>query len=194
MVIVGMASLGFYMLLHQYRDPFSWVPQVEYLEHIRHKIPEKDAVIISNFQPLYVEHFLIGNSQRRLILLNRRQLGGEVSLQWKKPPHPEWIAEDIPFGNWKLRYRRMYDNGAEDMFLYTSLEDPEAIDQALYEGRSVYLIFAGGATPADKDAATLLLKRYKVVSHEKGFSPPAGVLPELSQFSAAKFSVSRLAL
>lgn len=55
-------------------------------------------------------------------------------------------------------------------------------------------IYAARYTLIDRKTVAILQERYKLVTLEAGFSPPDCVLPELSQYFAAKVFISRLAL
>ena len=173
LLLVGLGGAGVHLLIHPYVAPLARVPQSAYLRHVGDIIHEKNALILTDWSLPWMEYFFARDSQRTIIPLQRFNSGADSYVQWKRPPHPEWITEDCPNRDDKatVRYRRMYENGAQDMYPYTVLTNPEVIDAALQSGRSVYLVTQVGHTDRDKDAIILLLYRYNLDLVESGWLP-----------------------
>ena len=134
LLLPPMAIAFVYLIAHPQTDLLAYVPTTAYLTHVRSLIPETNAVFISNFNPFYVEHILVDGTDRQTVPLHRFIYGADYYVQWKKPPHPEWIAEDFPARNPITRYQRMYENGAQDVFPFTARENPEFIQKSLSAG------------------------------------------------------------
>jgi hypothetical protein len=180
-----------YLIAHPQTDLLAYVPTTAYLTHVRSLIPETNAVIISNFNPFYVEHILVDDTPRLTVPLHRVIYGADYYVQWKKPPHPEWIAEDFPARKSITRYRRMYENGAQDVFPITARENPEFIQQALSAGRAVYFVTPGVTTYGDFAAVDVLTNRFDVDMIEVGYEMPPGT-PSFSASFASHFQVAKL--
>jgi hypothetical protein len=192
LILILLASAAVYIVLHPCINAYAWIPQVEFLEHASKYIPEPDALIISNFHPFYVDHFVRANTEREIVLLHRLQFGGDYYLQWKKPKHPEFIPEDIPIGSQALRYRRMYENGAQDMFKYTATDNPEHIREALAAGRRIYFICPSAYTAADEQALAILQSRYKFETIDIGNFQLYYSLPGASHIFMRNFFFGRV--
>ena len=186
-----MAIVFVYLIAHPQTDLLAYVPTTAYLTHVRALIPETNAVFISNFNPFYVEHILVDGTDAETVPLHRVVYGADYYVQWKKPPHPEWIAEDFPSRNHITRYRRMYENGAQDVFPFTARENPEFIQQALSAGRSVYFLTPGVTTYGDFAAVDVLTNRFDVDMIEEGFEMPPGT-PKFSASFATHFQLAKI--
>jgi hypothetical protein len=180
-----------YLIAPPQMNPFAYLPTTAYLTHVRSLIPETNAVIISNFNPFYVEHILVDGTGRQTVPLHRFVYGADEYVQWKKPPHPEWIAEDFPARKSVTRYRRMYENGAQDVFPITARENPEFIQQALSAGRAVYFVTPGVSTHGDFGAVDVLTNHFDVVLIEVGYDMPSGT-PKMSTSFATHFKFARI--
>ena len=180
-----------YLIAHSRTDLLAYVPTTAYLTHVRSLIPETNAVIISNFNPFYVEHILVDGSARQTVPLHRFIYGADYYAQWKKPPHPEWIAEDFPARNGVTRYRRMYENGAQDLFPVTARENPEFIQQALSAGQPVYFVTPGVITYGDFAAVDVLTNLFDVDMIEVGYEMPPGTLKFSASF-ASHFQLAKI--
>ncbi len=186
-----MAIVFVYLIAHPQTDLLAYVPTTAYLTHVRALIPETNAVFISNFNPFYVEHILVDGTDAETVPLHRYVYGADYYVQWKKPPHPEWIAEDFPTRNHITRYRRMYENGAQDLFPFTARENPEFIQQALSAGRSVYFLTPGVTTYGDFAAVDVLTNHFDVDMIEEGYQMPPGT-PRFSASFASHFQLAKL--
>jgi hypothetical protein len=186
-----MAAVFVYLIAHPQTDLLAYVPTTAYLTHVRALIPETNAVIISNFNPFYVEHILVDGTARQTIPLHRFIYGADYYAQWKRPPHPEWIAEDFPARNGITRYRRMYENGAQDMFPITARENPEFIQQALSASKPVYFVTPGVTTYGDFAAVDVLTNHFDVDMIEVGYEMPPGT-PKFSASFASHFQVAQI--
>jgi 4-amino-4-deoxy-L-arabinose transferase-like glycosyltransferase len=212
-LFVGLGGAGVYMFFHPHVDPYARVPQSAYLRHVVdivqekpamvlnvqeknaaiQTIPEKDAMILTDWPLPWMEYFFAGGSQRGIIPLRRFNPGADSYVQWKRPPHPEWINEDCTKrdNGGSVRYRRMYENGAQDLYPYTVLANPEVIDSALQSGRSVYVVTTGGYTIGDKYAMILLIYRYNLESVEDGWVPNRTISKEVRDI-AKNFTVAKV--
>jgi hypothetical protein len=191
LLLVLMAAVFVYLIAHTQTDLLAYVPTTAYLTHVRSLIIETNAVIISNFNPFYVEHFLIDGTDRQTVPLHRFIFGADYYAQWKPPPHPEWIAEDFPDRNGITRYRRMYENGARDLFPVTARENPEFLQQALSAGKPVYFVTPGVTTYGDFAAVDVLTNRFDVDMVEVGFEMPPGT-PKFSASFASHFQLAKI--
>jgi hypothetical protein len=191
LLLPPMAIVFVYLIAHPQTDLLAYVPTTAYLTHVRSLIPETNAVFISNFNPFYVEHILVDGTDAETVPLHRYVYGADYYVQWKKPPHPEWIAEDFPTRNHITRYRRMYDNGAQDLFPFTARENPEFIQQALSAGRSVYFLTPGVTTYGDFAAVDVLTNRFDVDMIEEGYQMPPGT-PKFSASFATHFQLAKI--
>jgi 4-amino-4-deoxy-L-arabinose transferase-like glycosyltransferase len=173
LLAVGLMGAGLHILVHPHVAAFARVPQLAYLQHVNEVIREKDAMILTDWPLPWVEHFVARDSQRTIVPLQQFDSGADSYVQWKRPPHPEWITEDCPNrdNTATVRYRRMYENGAQDVYPNPVFPYPVAIDVALQSGRSVYLVTQGGPTIFDKDAIILLIYRYGLEPVESGWIP-----------------------
>lgn len=195
LLMVCLGGAGVHLLFHPHVAPFARVPQSAYLRHvgdiIQEKnvmnltIREKNAMILTDWPLPWMEYLFARDSQRTIVPLRRFNSCADSYVQWKRPPHPEWITEDCPNRDdaGSVRYRRMYENGAQDMYPYTVLTNPEVIDAALRSGRNVYLVTTGGYTIADKDAMILLIYRYNLEPIEAGWVPNRETPKEISDIT-----------
>ena len=137
-LMAGLGAAGVYMLVHPYNPPFAVVPQSAYLRHVRDIVREKNAMILTDWSLPWMEYFFARDSQRTIVPLDRFDSCADSYVQWKRPPHPEWINEDYAKRDnaGSVRYRRMYKNGAQDMYPYTVRTNPEVIDAALQSGEA----------------------------------------------------------
>jgi hypothetical protein len=193
--MVGLGGAGMYLLFHPHVAPFAQVPQAAYLQHVADIIQEKNALVqtvqkknalvLTDWSLPWMEYFVARDSQRTIMPLRRYNSGADSYVQWKRPPHPEWITEDCTNRDnaGSVRYRRMYENGAQDMYPYTVLTNPEVVDSALQSGRSVYLVTTGGYTIADKYAMILLIYRYNLEPVESGWVTNHKISKEVTDVS-----------
>ncbi|HUJ11942.1 MAG TPA: glycosyltransferase family 39 protein [Verrucomicrobiae bacterium] len=193
LLMVGFGGAGLYMFLHPYIPPLARLPQSAYLQHVNDMIPEKNAMILTDWSLPWMEYFVARDSQRTLIPLNRFDSGADSYVQWKRPPHPEWITEDCTNrdNTATVRYRRMYENGAQDIYPHTVFPDPSVINAALRAGRSVYLVTQGGYTIGDKDALILIIYRYNLEPVESGWVPGPNTPKEATGFTE-NFVIARV--
>jgi 4-amino-4-deoxy-L-arabinose transferase-like glycosyltransferase len=191
MLVAGLLGFGFYILRHPYHWPGDWRPVCDYLKHAAKVIPEDDCLVTSNLSALYADHFLVDGTHRKLIPLHRLTRYSWRILQWQKPPHPEWIDEDLPrFDNIIAMDRRRKENGAQDLYPETVAENPEVVDKALAAGKRVYLVLEGPYGDWDIQTLNLLKQRYALRLVESGF-PTMRRLPPLSRpFAPNYFIVS----
>lgn len=164
------AAFAVYMLSHHFvEQPFAGFPVIAYLEQAKKMIQDDDAVIVSNFNILYVEYYLVQDSHRTFLPLH--QYLDTVWWQWKKPPHPEWIEEDSPTFEWKSAYRRMAENGGQLRFPRDAVSNPEVIDEALSSERPIYLLSAGCWEYEDVVAFNEINNRYSFERVDLQFQP-----------------------
>ncbi|MGD1018441.1 MAG: glycosyltransferase family 39 protein [Verrucomicrobiia bacterium] len=147
----------------------AYQPYTAYFQHVASLIHEPDALIVTTWGLLPVENLLVGDTHRTLLRAHS-QSDPLWLLQWKKPPHPEWITEDTGFLNTQ-RYRRMRENGAVDVSNGTAENNPQVIDDALMAGRAVYYLVPGLLSGDDVEAFRFLNSRYRIELLEKGFAP-----------------------
>ena len=150
-------------------------------------------MILTDWSLPWMEYFIARDTQRTIIPLWRHNSCADSYVQWKRPPHPEWINEDCKNRDnaGSVRYRRMYENGAQDVYPYTVLTSPEVIDTALASGRSVYLITTGGNTLGDYGATIGLIYRYNVDIIEGGWRPGREMSKEVKDL-IRKFAIARV--
>jgi hypothetical protein len=186
-----MAIVFVYLIAHPQTTLLAYVPTTAYLTHVRSLIPETNAVFISNFNPFYVEHILVDGTDAETVPLHRFVYGADDYVQWKKPPHPEWIAEDFPMRNPVPRYLRMYKNGAQDVFPVTARENPEFIQRELSAGKSVYFVTPGVTTYGDFAAVDVLTNLFDFDLIEVGYEMPPGT-PKFSASFASHFQLAKI--
>jgi 4-amino-4-deoxy-L-arabinose transferase-like glycosyltransferase len=169
-IVAAMSVLAIFMLYHPYVSPLANLPLVAYLQHVNSVIPERDAVLISNFSPERAEYILVRDSKRQIIPLHRQMVLDAV-VQWNRPPHPEWINEGFQgrTGSNSVFYARCYENGAQNMYPSTALENPEIVEAALEGGRKVYLVSPGVFTGMDEQALAVLRMRHDLRTIENDF-------------------------
>jgi len=205
LLLGSLGGTGGYLFFHPHKALFARVPQAAYLRHVAnmiheknamvlniqekdatiHTVREKNAMILTDWSLPWMEYFVARDSQRTIIPLRRFNSGADSYVQWKRPPHPEWITEDCTNRDnaGSVRYKRMYENGAQDVYPDTVEENPEVIDAALQSGRSVYLVTTGGDTIGDKYAIILLIYRYNLEPVEDGWVPNHNIPKELSDIT-----------
>jgi hypothetical protein len=177
-----------YLIRYLPYDPNSTFPLELYLKCVSQYIPESDALIITNFQIYPADHILVGHTRRTCLPMVWSN--APEWLQWKRPPHPEWIVEDMANRDkfnafmWG-RYRRMYENGAQDIYPDNAVKNPEVIDAALRAGRKVYFVCAGIFQGLDAEACEFLFSRYYVKAIGMGFINSE--LPATAQYTAHRF-------
>jgi hypothetical protein len=186
-----MAIAFVYLIAHSQTNLLAYVPTTAYLTHVRSLIPETNAVFISNFNPFYVEHILVDGTDGETVPLHRFVYGADYYVQWKKPPHPEWLAEDFPTRDPITRYQRMYENGAQDVFPFTARENPEFIQKSLSAGRSVYFVTPGVTTYGDFSAVDVLTNLFDFELIEVGYEMPPGT-PKFSASFATHFQLAKI--
>ncbi len=166
-----LAGFGLYVLAHPFEaSPYSWAPTTQYLEYVRKWIAEDDAVIMSNANAFYVEHLLIAGTHRKFIPVHPDGDGLNLLVQWRKPPHPEWISQDYPQRKGSdQEYARAAANGAIQLFPDNVLEHPQVIASALRSRRKVYLVWIGVYAGADRTASKVLLHWYYFRELASGF-------------------------
>lgn len=182
--LVPLIAFAVYSRLQPFRDA-DWRPGAEFIYYVQNLIPEDNALIICNYNPHYVEHFLVGNTHRQLLLLHRDMYEAHFFVQWKKPPHPEWITEDCPDTDVQPRYKRMFLNGAVDMYPTAARENPQIIDQALADGRAVYYVCPGIFTYQDYATIAALKEHYGFDYIKTGFPEAVKIRKEFGQYEAA---------
>jgi hypothetical protein len=182
-----MLGFGVYMLANPFHQPSDFIPTPAYLRYVATRIPG-NALVVSNFRHELADHILIAGTQRTLLPLRRAMT---FTLQWKRPPHPEWIIEDIPTLDWFHRYKRMYENGATEMYPFTAVDNPEMIDAALESGRPVFMVFAGVMMDEDDQHMRFLVSRHKFSIVEMGFRPPRP-LSTLAEQAAQRFVLAQM--
>jgi len=189
--VAGMAILAGNMFLNPTIDPYSWMPLLSYVHHVDDVVREKNALVISNVDSFLMEEFIVDGGWRQFLPLHRFVVGADWYAQWKRPPHPEWIAEDYTNRAYSQRYKRMHENGAEEVFPQTAVENPEVIHAALRAGRPVYFVCPGIYTPQDQQSVQWLANKFKVQIIEQGYTPPGNV-PEPTRAFARNFFIARL--
>jgi 4-amino-4-deoxy-L-arabinose transferase-like glycosyltransferase len=218
LLMVSLGGAGAHLLFHPHVAPFARVPQAAYLRHVGDLIQEKDAamiltirekssimltaqqknaMILTDWSLPWMEYFFARDSQRTIIPLQRFNSCADSYVQWKRPPHPEWITEDCTNRDnaGSVRYRRMYENGAQDIYPYTVRTNQEVIDAALQSGRSVYLVTTGGWTVGDYLAMIRLIYRYNLELVDSGWVPnyktPKEVSDITKNYAVAKVSAKK---
>ena len=197
LLLGGLGGAGVHMLFHPHLDPFARVPQSAYLRHVGNIIQERDAMVLTDWSLPWMEYLFARDSQRTIIPLQRFNSGADSYVQWKRPPHPEWITADCTNRDdaGSVPYRHMYENGAQYMYPYTVAANPEVIDSALQSGRNVYLVTTGGYTVADKYAMILLIYRYNLAPVESGWvlsrETPKEVSDITKRYTIAKVSAKQ---
>ena len=181
--VVGSVSFGLW----------SYSPNAAYVRHLSRFIPERDAVLVASCDSKIVEQYIVGDSGRVVIPFHRLTPGGVTYLQWRRPLHPGWIAEDIPDVGTQRRYRRMYENGAQDIYPYTLLDSPDQITRWLRQGHSVYLLYTGTFIQPDQEAINQLQRQFAVEVIPVGF-PMYGKLPPAMRTVADSYFLARIKL
>ena len=169
-------SLGGFLLLTPNLNSFHWahVAAYQYLQHCLALIPD-NAVIITNIGVMRTEYLSNLGCNRRVLPLHRDISGAERVVTLHKPPHPEWIVEDLPTrsatDNPVNTYKRMHENGSEYAYKFTAVDNnSDIVDLAIRTQRPVYLISTGVFTDSDLQALRLLDSRYTLRILEKGFN------------------------
>jgi hypothetical protein len=88
------------------------------------------------------------------------------------------------------RYKRMYENGAQDIYPYNAVNNPEVIDTALRAGRKVYFVSPGIFQGVDEIACQFLCSRYDVKVIGRWFHD--STLPAASREAAKHFLFSQV--
>jgi hypothetical protein len=178
LLVISLLAGWLWMISHPYVIADAWLPTVAYLKHAASLIPENDAIVISNFESMYSAYFF-GLSEHWLMLPLDRTTATDQYIQWRKPPHPEWIVEDFTSDDW-FPYKRMFENGAQYIFPQTSLDNPEIVDSAMDSGRVVYVACAGVYTDPGLQALANLANRYAIRVIELGLLPDSSGWPQQS--------------
>jgi Tfp pilus assembly protein PilF len=161
-----------YLIRHPYDAVDRYFPVVSLAKSANEVIREDDAIVIGNMSASPIEEYVIKDTHRLYVPLNLSIISGQNNVQWHKPPHPEWIPQQVETG----LYPRMFENGALLIYPYTAHNNPEQVDRWLHEGKAVYLVLLPVSTDEDAEIVRSLVGRYRV-EILKGAVPPSKAPP-----------------